>query len=86
MRKLDDEGREQWYFTDRRQFLTFGADSGLAAAVANYAWHVPDPPDAFGPGAPAGDMSPLAEWLDIGGVPSSDVMVMAAISMSDSGG
>jgi hypothetical protein len=86
IRHQDDVGREQWYFSDRHRFLTYGEDSSLASAAAHYTWYVSDPPGAFAPVGLPGDMAPLQEWQEHGGVPNADTLVLAAISIVENGG
>jgi len=80
--RRDAVDRMQWCFTDRDQFLTFGDDSMLAAAAANYVWYVENPPaefpDASGGGA---DFRDLNRWLQSGGTPDPDTLVLAVIDV-----
>lgn len=80
--RRDALDRMQWYFTDLDQFLTFGHDSTLAAAAANYVWYVENPPaefpDASGGGAEFRDLN---RWALSGGTPDPDTLVLAVIDV-----
>jgi hypothetical protein len=77
----DAAGRKQWFSVDGDRFLTFGPQSGLAAAAANYAWHtVPAHRDTDSDEAP-GDFSELHQWARTAGVPGPDILALAALEL-----
>lgn len=79
VRRLDAAGAEQWAFLDSGEFLTFSADQSLAAAAANYVWHVQSPPTSFQPVGNGGSFAKLEQWRTERNAPNDDTLVLVAI-------
>lgn len=79
VRRPDIVGREQWFFLDRQQFLTFGAEAGLAAAAAGYVASLDHPEASFS--GSGGELAPLHQWERSAGMPDDHVLALAAIEV-----
>lgn len=80
----DDNGREQWSFADTGQFLTFGAESSLAHAAANYARDVKTHPESFVASGAGGDFVKLEQWLNQRVAPDPDTLTQVAVEVYES--
>jgi Mg-chelatase subunit ChlD len=80
-RRPDATGRAQWYSVDGDCFLTFGSQSGLAAAAASYVWNgLPAARDPE-PGQAPGDFSEVHQWVQNAGMPGPEVLALAALEL-----
>jgi hypothetical protein len=77
----DDSGREQWSFVDTHQFLTFGNESSLAHAAANYVRDVKSHPEEFAVSGAGGNFSKLDQWLKEGARPDPDTLTEIAMNV-----
>lgn len=77
----DENGLARWYDVDAQEFLTFGEQSDLSAAAANYVWY--GGTVAVDVATAAGDFSALEEWRSGGREMTADVLVLAAIDVAD---
>lgn len=79
--RRDTNGREQWSIDN--QFLTFGQESTLAHAAANYARDVNNHPESFATRATGGSFVKLQEWLTERGTPDPDTLTQIAMDVCD---
>ena len=85
IKKNDESGIEQWYFTDQRQFITFDEHDTLADATANFVYLFTQPFTSFDPKSPTGDFSLLDRWLkgDESVRGEDDLSVLVAMRVSE---
>jgi hypothetical protein len=79
--RQDDSGREHWNFTDTDQFLTFGTESSLAYAAANYVRDVKNHLEEFAILGAGGDFSKLEQWLKESVSPDPDTLTQIAVEV-----
>jgi hypothetical protein len=79
--RQDDHGREQWSVAGTGQFLTFGGESSLAHAAANYARDVKDRPDSFAAAARGGSFDKLEQWRARRVAPDHDTLTQIAVDV-----
>lgn len=79
VRQEDAAGARQWALSNTSEFLTFGGQSSLAQAAANYIWYVGAPPGLPPPDGGAGDFSGLKAWLQRRNYPDEETLVQIAI-------
>lgn len=80
VRQEDAAGAPQWALSGTSDFLTFGGDSSLAHAAANYVWYAKSPPPGAAPPAAAGgDFARLRNWLQKRNHPDEETLVQVAI-------
>lgn len=79
--RQDDSGRDQWSVADTGQFLTFGGESSLAHAAANYARDVKDHPDSFAAADPGGSFDKLEQWRAQRVAPDHDTLTQIAVDV-----
>jgi hypothetical protein len=77
----DDTGNEQWSFTDTGQFLTFGRESSLAHAAANYAQDVKNHPESFAVAGDGGNFIKLNQWVTQRPTPDADTLTQIAVEV-----
>lgn len=81
VRQEDAAGAAQWVFSDTGEFLTFGGDSSLAKAAANYVWYIKSTPQSFLPAGGGGDFSRLKNWLHKRTRPDQETLVQIAVDV-----
>lgn len=79
LQRQDAFGADQWALLDTSEFLTFGADQGLATAAANYVWYVKSPSLSFTPMGTGGDFSRLKKWISEPNYPDDETLAQIAI-------
>jgi hypothetical protein len=65
VQQQDESGREQWFFLDTHQFLTYGREQSLAHAAANYCRDILNPQVTFKASGAGGDFDKLKQWGSI---------------------
>lgn len=85
VRRSDPCGALHWFYLDREVFLTFGRQTSLAAAAANFAWHVDQPLETEVSATPKADFDALDQWRKTGGLPDEEALAQAAIQAAVNG-
>jgi hypothetical protein len=77
--RQDDRGIEQWSIAETGQFLTFGSESSLDHAAANYARDIKDHPVSFVVTGEGGNFSKLEQWRLARTAPDNDTLTQVAV-------
>jgi len=81
VRRQDESGRDQWFFVDTDQFLTFGQEQSLAHAAANYVRDVANHQESFAISGDGGSFSRLEQWRSQRTAPDDDTLAQIAVDV-----
>ena len=81
IQRQDENGSEQWSILDTGQFLTFGRESSLAHAAANYARDVDNHPQSFAVVDGGGSFAKLENWQAHSTSPDPDTLTQIAVDV-----